>query len=332
MTAKKKVQNPKKSSSSRERELGPRERARMKLEAKKKKIRKKNRALFCLTLFAALGSISFYRAFFYIPPTIEPATVILVPEEEKQEEIPVNSENSEDILENIEDSVALEELDVLEKSEELHEEELEEVEIPTITSKILDSLHCDDQRQTLPEGCEVTSLSAVLNFHGVATDKMVLSEEYLPRSGLYDSIKDPDAAYVGNPASVGWYCFEAPLVVCANNYLADVGSDLKAEIGHITEKQQFIDYINNDTPLIVWLTTNYGMPYHSFKHSWYDGSENTNPYYNLHVVTLVGYDEEAQLFYIADSLKPKGEDYVELNMDTFMEIYTAMECRSVVIS
>lgn len=188
------------------------------------------------------------------------------------------------------------------------------------------------QKDTLPEGCEVTSLTAVLNYYGFDAKKENLSEEFLPRVSTSASIKNPDEAYIGNPANVGWYCFEHPLVICGNLYLNSIGSDFWVAKTDITTIDQFIHYINADIPVIVWATTNYGTPVRSSTVSWNTGYGTVRPYTNLHCITMVGYDTEQRLFYIADSLQPNGNKLVEIDMDKFMNVYAQMGNRSLIVA
>lgn len=188
------------------------------------------------------------------------------------------------------------------------------------------------QKDTLPEGCEVTSLTAVLNYYGLDAKKEDLSENFLPRVSTSATIKNPDQAYIGNPANVGWYCFEYPLVIAANSYLDSVGSDLWATKTEITTIDQMIHYLNADIPVIVWATTNYGTPVRSSSVTWNTGYGSVRPYINLHCITMVGYDTEQRLFYLADSLQPSGNKLLEIDMDKFMTVYEAMGNRSIIVA
>lgn len=314
-----------------ENRLGPRERAKAKLE----KIRKARRKKYLTYSFSSLILLFFGVSFLElrnIPSPLDPDPPL----------VPLESQNDNDDNKDSEPPLADSPESPPNSSPESPSDSSPEsplLETPTSEetlpeshlTKILTSFQCDNQHPSLPEGCEVTSLAAVLNYHNVTTDKLLLANQYLPVSSLNDPIRDPDVAYVGDPASIGWYCFEAPLISCANDYLADVDSTLTASKGNLTTMSDFIHSIDNNTPPILWLTTNYSAPFLASQYTWNSGDTTFHPYHNLHVVTLVGYCLEENLVYIADPLKPRGDLFVELDIDTFLDIYQAMGSRSVVV-
>ena len=62
------------------------------------------------------------------------------------------------------------------------------------------------QNPGLPNGCEATSLAALLNYMGVAANKLDLAYAYIPRGDLTDTAggrigPDPERAYAGDPSA-----------------------------------------------------------------------------------------------------------------------------------
>ena len=155
------------------------------------------------------------------------------------------------------------------------------------------------QLPQLRNGCEATSLAALLNYYGVAADKMELAYEYIPREDFIDSPygrigPDPARAYPGDPATEsGFYCFAAPLVQGANRYLREKGVSMYAvNIPGVTE-EGLRQYIRGGDPVAVWVTLDLSEPY-TGGFAWI--IENTGqaytPYLNLHCVVLMGWGRD----------------------------------------
>ena len=68
----------------------------------------------------------------------------------------------------------------------------------------------------MPNGCEATALTMLLQYYGFAADKLSVAYDYIPRSDFtYTWFStygpDPASAYAGDPALFGFYCL-APAV------------------------------------------------------------------------------------------------------------------------
>ncbi len=104
------------------------------------------------------------------------------------------------------------------------------------------------QNPELPNGCEITSLTAILNYYGIDVDKMTLTNEYLPASPvtkkgnqLYGP--DPYKAYAGDPTKKddGYYVFADPIVEVANQVLFEHNSNYKAlNLSNVSQGGNFI--------------------------------------------------------------------------------------------
>lgn len=188
------------------------------------------------------------------------------------------------------------------------------------------------QNPQLPNGCEITSLAEVLQFYGFDVSHTDLAENYLPcgsityQNGIM-TVPDPEKAYVGNPATTsGWYCFEEPIVQAANEYLADVGSDMIAMSVSGADVDELAGWLQKGKPVIVWVTQQLADVRRT-GYTWLlpDGTTE-HPYGGLHCVVLSGIDGDTVT--LADPIY--GEWDAEL--DRFAEIFEGMGSRAVVIT
>lgn len=190
------------------------------------------------------------------------------------------------------------------------------------------------QNPKYPNGCEIASLAAVLQYYGFDVKLDELNKTYLPRQDFSYAKQgaligpDPEKYYVGDPASnQGWYCFEHPLATAADAYLDNHDSDLCARILTGASMDELEAWIENNVPVIVWFTVNYGAPAYSSSFHWTLGTgEQYIPYCNLHCLVLTAI--EGNVCRLADSLA----GITEVDSDTFEEIYAQMGQRALVIA
>ena len=70
------------------------------------------------------------------------------------------------------------------------------------------------QNPELPNGCEITTLTAVLNYYGAETSKLEMDQNYLPKQSFEYNMKkkygpNPNQVYGGEPreSRKGYICF-----------------------------------------------------------------------------------------------------------------------------
>lgn len=153
------------------------------------------------------------------------------------------------------------------------------------------------QEPELPNGCEATSLAALLGYQGVAAHKLDLAYAYIPREDFAQTPDgrrtgpDPESAYAGDPATgLGFYCFASPLARGANQYLQERGAPLCAvDVTGITA-DGLVQYLRCGEPVIVWITRDLGAP-RTGRFAWTlaDTGAEYVPYVNLHCVVLIGW-------------------------------------------
>lgn len=166
------------------------------------------------------------------------------------------------------------------------------------------------QNPELPTGCEVTSLTILLNHLGFSADKVKMSRNYLPKldfyweNGTYYGA-DFRTTFAGNPESEYSYgCYAPCIETTANAYLSDIKSTKKAHaLKGITFENLLSEYIDNNMPVLIWITSsNLHEPYYTSIWTTPEGKEVQWLAYE-HCVVMTGYDKDNQLIYVSDPLQ-----------------------------
>lgn len=153
------------------------------------------------------------------------------------------------------------------------------------------------QMPELPTGCEITSLTMVLNYYGINVEKETLAGVYLEKDGFYnngdDITRGPDYRYVfaGSPDDEHSYgCFPPCIVNAADACLADFGSDMKAKDVSGTSFYSLFDYISEDRPVVLWMTMDLKRPKRQVSWNILDTDEKVTWPSNEHCVVLSAYN------------------------------------------
>lgn len=181
------------------------------------------------------------------------------------------------------------------------------------------------QLPELPTGCEVTSLTMVLNYLGFNVHKCELADNYLdkldtPSGSFYDY-------FIGNPYSTsGWGCFAPALTNAANKYLSEQASKLSAHNISGTSIQGIFDEVSEGYPVIIWTSSNCSE---ETTYSPIRLGDNTvfNWPSNEHCVVLIGFNLDKSIVFLADPLN----DIMECDLDVFAESYQSYYRQAVVI-
>lgn len=188
------------------------------------------------------------------------------------------------------------------------------------------------QHPELPNGCEITTLTAVLNYYGAATDKMEMTDQYLPKqpfkySGNKKYGPDPNIAYGGYPGSLetGTYVFAEPIVNTANNFIKDRKLKLQAQNISGSTLEEITNYVDMGIPVIAWVTLDLSKP--KIRGGWY--IEETGEYHqmftNLHTMVIIGIKNDK--VEVMDPLK----GYVTLDKIKFFESYVSLGEQAIVV-
>lgn len=184
------------------------------------------------------------------------------------------------------------------------------------------------QMPELPTGCEITSLTMVLDYYGYNVDKITMADNYLikePDSG--DNNLDFNTAFIGDPKNESSFgCFAPVIQQTAENFFKSRSKKMNAaDISGLT-LQQLFHYVDKGYPLVVWATISLMEP--EWHHYW-TKSDGTEVYFpsQEHCVVLTGYDLDKGIVYIDDPLKGA----VEYDMDDFEKVYDQMKKQAVLI-
>lgn len=187
------------------------------------------------------------------------------------------------------------------------------------------------QKPELPNGCEITSLTAVLNYYNYEIEKTEMADKYLPKESVYAKNEklygpNPYISYAGDPRTVsGLFCYAPPIVQAAKDYFETVGADYNPVDISGSTREEIIDQLRKGNPVVIWVTLELKEPIMDF--SWY--FSNTGEHFiapiNLHSVVLNGFVEDK--VHVMDPLKGQ----VTYDIDTFFESYNALGSHAMVI-
>lgn len=178
------------------------------------------------------------------------------------------------------------------------------------------------QYPELPTGCEVTSLTMLMNYYGYHVTKTKMASEYLP-------IGEGDfwEKFVGNPFSEqGFGCYARPIVKAANQYFRE--KNIKARAVNISNSsfESLLDYVRMGIPVMVWNTMNMLPSYDS--RSWETEKGTVTWRAPEHCVVLIGYDLAARTVWVADPTM----GIVKRDMDLFQQRYEELYSQAVYIT
>lgn len=165
-----------------------------------------------------------------------------------------------------------------------------------------------------PTGCESVSATSVLQYYGIDISIDSFIDDYLDKAKLtiigykannekVFSSMHPNEYFIGNPKSAyGLGCYENTIENAINKVLKDnqlldyfeVNAHNDLSLDNVQE------YIDNDTPVIIWTTQNLVSSEKGLK--WYLGDSKEVFQYmkNEHCVVAIGYDDN--YLYCNDSL------------------------------
>ncbi|PYF01857.1 C39 family peptidase [Ureibacillus chungkukjangi] len=195
------------------------------------------------------------------------------------------------------------------------------IEVPTVM-----------QNPELPNGCEITSLTAVLNYYGLQVTKTDMADNYLPQQNFRfeEGIQfgaDPNVAYTGSPYEkrATSYVFAAPIVKAAKSVISDNNLSLQVTNASGQSPHEILNLVKQGVPVVMWVTLDLSEPRKNS--GWIiDGTDQYHEMYqNLHAVVLMGYSENKVT--IMDPLKGK----VEHDKQDFLTSYEELGKQAVAI-
>ena len=192
---------------------------------------------------------------------------------------------------------------------------------PKATSVMLDA-PAIRQYPELPSGCELTSLTMLIQFFGINKNKMELVPELTKDPTPLKRNADGSIAYWGNPntgfvgditgASKGFGIYHTALNELLKKYIPTAKDFTRQPF------EKLEDQLRNGIPSVVWTTINYQVP-----DKWVVWDTPVGPIQTTfmeHAVLLVGFDE--QNVYVNDPYN--GKSKVKIDKAQFLQTWEAM--------
>lgn len=174
----------------------------------------------------------------------------------------------------------------------------------------------------LYNGCEITSLAMILNYHGVKVTKNELAKKVktVPLTYSNGQKGNPNAGFVGDMANgPGLGVYNGPVLEVAQKYVGDRAVNLT--------NHSFDDVLEEvGQGLPVWIITTSSFAPVSVFQTWNTPQGKINITFSEHSVVITGYDEN--YIYINN---PYGEKNQKLNRASFIKAWEQMGKQAIVI-
>lgn len=166
-----------------------------------------------------------------------------------------------------------------------------------------------------PTGCEMISAVMVFDYYGFDVTADEFADKYLSKGkapyksgGIWYS-SDPDEVFLGDPRSEsGWGIWAKGLSRSVNNYFAKNNINANASYTYSETLASLCDkYIDNDIPVIVWVTAYMEEPYKNVSPYIIGSNKNFTWISPNHCMVLTGYDLNG--YYFNDPMTGKCEKY-----------------------
>lgn len=237
----------------------------------------------------------------------------------------LDSSQPDDSLSETEEEITTTTYDDVNDSDEELDSETDEV--PTSHRIDVENIM---QMPELPFGCEIVSLTIVLNHLGFNVDKMYMCDNYLTTIDYWranDQLygPDPHEAFPGSPKDKHNIsgCFAQVIVRAAERFFQDNNGQYTAvnTTGMSLDELEHT-YIDNDIPVIIWVTSK-DLHEIEYKYSWHTADERiiNFPTYQ-HCLVMTGYNSETGVIYTADPLVGNTFYYRPLFEQRYIELGT----------
>lgn len=182
------------------------------------------------------------------------------------------------------------------------------------------------QYPELPTGCEITSLTMLLNYCYETTsdnsiDKTLLADEYMDKdiSGFNETFSE---AFHGNPfSSNGWGCYAPVITNAANRYIENqnVVKNFRAYDITGTDFSTIIQNICNQHPVLIWTTINRAEKPQKIMIDFDNGE---SEYWSCpeHCVMLTGYDLKKETVTLYDPTSGIKTEDMKLFIDRYYDL------------
>lgn len=153
----------------------------------------------------------------------------------------------------------------------------------------------ENQMPNLPNGCEVTSLSMLMNYYGIKVNKNELAEniqhvDFFTDGGKYRG--NPNQGFVGHIsiANAGWCVYNSPLYNVARKYTTHIknitGSDFLS----------LLKLVSNGHPVLIITTTTFNRV--NDMQTWDTNTGKVNVTPSSHACVITGYSKPKKVVYM----------------------------------
>lgn len=153
----------------------------------------------------------------------------------------------------------------------------------------------ENQMPDLPNGCEVTSLSMLMNYYGIKVNKNELAENIQHVNFFTDGGKyrgNPNQGFVGHMsiANAGWCVYNGPLYNDARKYTTHIenitGSDFLS----------LLKLVSNGHPVLIITTTTFNRV--NDMQTWDTNTGKVNVTPSSHACVITGYSKPKKVVYV----------------------------------
>lgn len=153
----------------------------------------------------------------------------------------------------------------------------------------------ENQMPDLPNGCEVTSLSMLMNYYGIKVSKNELAETIQHVDSFTDGGKyrgNPHQGFVGHMtiANAGWCVYNEPLYNVARKYTSHIenitGSDFLS----------LLKLVSNGHPVMIITTTTFNRV--NDMQTWDTNTGKVNVTPSSHACVITGYSKPKKVVYV----------------------------------
>ena len=153
----------------------------------------------------------------------------------------------------------------------------------------------ENQMPDLPNGCEVTSLSMLMNYYGIKVNKNELAEniqhvDFFTDGGKYRG--NPNQGFVGHMsiANAGWCVYNGPLYNVARKYTTHIenitGNDFLS----------LLKLVSNGHPVLIITTTTFNRV--NDMQTWDTNTSKVNVTPSSHACVITGYSKPKKVVYV----------------------------------
>ena len=217
-----------------------------------------------------------------------------------------------------------------EKVEEVKQTEENTVQVKTTVdtsgltkSKVKLPVEFLAQNPELPTGCEITSLTTVLNYYGFDVDKVTMANDYLEKAEAPANFWE---VFLGDPTQkTGFGCYAQPITNAANKYFKAQNSDYTAKNISGCSFENLLSLVESGTPVVIWGTMDMKKPFTTYK--WTIDGKTIQWIAPEHCLVLIGYDIERGFAIVSDPQQGIGT----YNLDTVKARFLALYSQCVII-